>query len=270
MTRISTREVISVHTDGWELPPSYVENSELQQTDHIQFLSTWTEIPINVEAISNQEETIRFKQLNYCAYYLSCIYQKAAQVGGLEEQYTEWLQRYYDLKQYLINLNVGLVYDMMNRSRFTLDHDDMSSDGFFALLRATDAFDPWRGFRFSTYACNSILKAFAKLAHKQMRKVHIETVSIESILEKSDTPETRRNDQEELFLELLVSVLEEGKVQLTNKETEIIMMRFFAEPKNTLDKVGKHVGLSKERVRQIQNSAIDKIRDALLDEPLLQ
>lgn len=270
MTRISTREVISVHTDGWELPPPYVENSELQKMDHIQFLSTWTEIPINVEAISNQEETIRFKQLNYCAYYLSCIYQKAAQVGGLEEQYTEWLQRYYDLKQYLINLNVGLVYDMMNRSRFTLDHDDMSSDGFFALLRATDAFDPWRGFRFSTYACNSILKSFARLAHKQMKKTNIEPISFELILEKSDASEVNQNDQKSLFIETLTTLLEEGKVQLNNKETEIIMMRFFAKSKNTLDQVGKIVGLSKERVRQIQNNAISKIKSALLDDPILQ
>jgi len=137
MTKINTDGSTSARVNGWEVPPPYVENSELRVTNHVQFLSTWTEIPTNELTITGQEEINRFKQMNYCAYHLSCLYQQAIQSGGAKRQYDEWMQRYCDLKQYLINLNVGLVYDMMNRSRFNLDHDDMSSDWFFCFTESS-------------------------------------------------------------------------------------------------------------------------------------
>ena len=40
---------------------------------------------------------------------------------------------------------------------------DLVAEGNMALLNAIDRFDCSRGYRFSTYACNAIVKGFAKL-----------------------------------------------------------------------------------------------------------
>jgi DNA-directed RNA polymerase sigma subunit (sigma70/sigma32) len=56
---------------------------------------------------------------------------------------------------------------------------------------------------------------------------------------------------------------------LTYREKVIIARRFCnqEQEQQTLEKVGLELGLSKERVRQVQASALDKLRHALLGQP---
>ena len=51
--------------------------------------------------------------------------------------------------------------------------------------------------------------------------------------------------------------------KLTDRERIIIDQRFFSEDKVTLSELGVTLGLSKERVRQIEKQAIGKLRDGL-------
>ncbi len=51
---------------------------------------------------------------------------------------------------------------------------------------------------------------------------------------------------------------------LTDRERVIIDKRFFSEDKVTLSELGVSLGLSKERVRQIEKQAIGKLRDSLV------
>jgi RNA polymerase sigma factor (sigma-70 family) len=62
--------------------------------------------------------------------------------------------------------------------------------------------------------------------------------------------------------------LRSGDIDLTETEHEVMRFRFGLHcPQNppllTLQKVGKQLGISKERVRQIQLRALAKIRDAV-------
>jgi len=197
MSKVVTEPSVSVYVEGWESPPPYMDNPYLRTIKSSQFLENFV-LP---ETIGSTEEIARFCDMNYCSYYASNFYQKVSQVGGSQKEYMEWIERYNILKLSLLTKNMGLVYDMISKSRFDLDYNDMQSDGTYALLRSLEAFDPWRGFRFSTYACNAILKAFSRLAQKEMRKVSTEPVSFDMLIEKSDAPEVRKNDQEELILE---------------------------------------------------------------------
>lgn len=53
---------------------------------------------------------------------------------------------------------------------------------------------------------------------------------------------------------------EEAQSILEPKEFEVIASRFLAEKKNTRGKIGRNIGVSAERVRQIELTALDKLR----------
>jgi RNA polymerase sigma-32 factor len=51
---------------------------------------------------------------------------------------------------------------------------------------------------------------------------------------------------------------------LNEREMKIISARRLAEDGATLEELGVHLGISKERVRQIESRAIEKLRSALV------
>lgn len=58
--------------------------------------------------------------------------------------------------------------------------------------------------------------------------------------------------------------IESALQSLTSRERKIIIARRLTDAPITLDALGKHLNLSKERVRQIERSALKKLRQALL------
>ena len=52
---------------------------------------------------------------------------------------------------------------------------------------------------------------------------------------------------------------------LNEREKTIIKLRKFKEKSITLDELGKMLKISKERVRQIETKALDKLQKSLLD-----
>ena len=54
--------------------------------------------------------------------------------------------------------------------------------------------------------------------------------------------------------------LREGFATLNEREREIVQQRWFCEPPATLESLGHHYGISRERVRQIETRAFTKLR----------
>jgi DNA-directed RNA polymerase sigma subunit (sigma70/sigma32) len=85
-------------------------------------------------------------------------------------------------------------------------------------------------------------------------------------LERSDFDVRRHEIQRTDAVETLREILIANKAHLTEIEKKIVLRRFAigSEGKGqTLAEVGRFVGLTNERVRQIQNCALAKIRAAL-------
>ena len=61
-----------------------------------------------------------------------------------------------------------------------------------------------------------------------------------------------------------IDLLHESLEVLDPREREIITMRFFEN--KTLDEVSRLIGRTRERVRQIQNQALSKLRTIMQDE----
>jgi RNA polymerase sigma-32 factor len=58
--------------------------------------------------------------------------------------------------------------------------------------------------------------------------------------------------------------------ELPERERRILQARFFADQTITLDRIGAHMGISKERVRQLEVQALGRLRRRLSDIPDLQ
>lgn len=258
-------------------PPPYITNVELKKRgiEEVLFVN-WPGPAAGSGRIRPDEETLLFKQLHYCGYCLSKLYQSASKNprSVSPRKYAKWVDRYHQIRTRLTEGNLGLVYDLIGRSRFeVLDREEMTSEGMMALLRAVDTFDPWRGYRFSTYACNAILRAFARAALQDSKRRSKISGPWDPDFEESDAPERRRDDQRALFTERLQRVLHLESAELTDIEKTVLARRFPQQTtrrRQTLEEIGRQMSVSKERVRQIQLGAISKLRKALSDDVVLQ
>jgi RNA polymerase sigma factor (sigma-70 family) len=211
------------------------------------------------------EEQALFEALHTCAYVVNRTCPRAG-----PSQRACWVHRWNTIREYIVERNLGLVYSTIRRFRNNkVDEDDLLSDAMLALSRAIDRYDPWKGFRFSTYACNVILRAIMRRRRIESRYRQVFPVQYEAPCE---WPEKDDLFQQELYVERLKKVMARNLGSLTERESEILTQRFSngQKPPPSFQQIADTVGLSKERVRQIQNSALHKLRRALNNDPVLK
>jgi len=230
-----------------------------------------SEISKSPKLMTAAEEREMFLRFNYCKRRL-CELQKRMLREGIDKQtageFLFWHRRFEHFREYLVRTNLALVLAMAKRTRLgQVDFAEIVSEGNMALLRAVDKFNVERGFKFSTYACRAILKAFSRTAMKASRHRTRFPVEFEPDLEKSDWADRRRETIEEECVDELKHIIDRNLADLTNVEQTVIRRRFNwqeqAESPLTLEEVGRIIGVTKERVRQIQNKALAKIKQVM-------
>ncbi len=221
--------------------------------------------------LTQEQEAELFLRYNYARYRLAklIVAQKRRFAAGRVCRIVQWYRRVLETRSALANANMALVVAMAKRTRIdAIEFGELVSEGNMALLRAVDKFDISRGFKFSTYACRAILKSFNRLASKTgTYRQHFPT-EFDPGMEQSDELERRHKDQRELAIEDLQRALIRNTAELTDVERKVVGARFAVSGHKhvlTLEEVGRMVGLSKERVRQVQNEALAKLRAALED-----
>ena len=91
-------------------------------------------------------------------------------------------------------------------------------------------------------------------------------VEFDPELQRSNYDEHKHQMQWEDSIEALREILAKNPAELTNVEQMVVRERFpmcSGGRRRPLTEIGKSVGLSKERVRQIQKAAMNKIRCTL-------
>ncbi|HSW46768.1 MAG TPA: sigma-70 family RNA polymerase sigma factor [Phycisphaerae bacterium] len=211
------------------------------------------------------DEQVLFVAMHTCAFRAS----RPVRGGGVRVR-RAWLARWEAARSYIVEQNLGLVYSMIGRfgSR-QLDEDDLLSEAMYALTRAVDRFNPWRGYKFSTYACNVIARALMRRGKHEGNHRRLFPVQHDILFERASNPD---DGDGELYVERLRNVLGRNQGELTELETTILSHRFPSEHASrlTFQEIGDTIGLSKERVRQIQNVALTKLRQVLDADPALQ
>ncbi len=217
------------------------------------------------------EEKVLFLQFNYSRYRVWAIQQVLKGSQPSDEQALDllyWNRVAERMREQIANTNLALVLAMAKRTRMSeVDFADLVSEGNMALLRAVDKFDCGRGFKFSTYACRAILKAFSRQGMKLSKYRQRFPADFDPKLERSDYMERKRESHEDECAEEVKTIVHDNRAELTAIEQTVIHHRFGLDVENhtplTLEQVGQIIGVTKERVRQIQNKALEKIRGEL-------
>jgi RNA polymerase sigma factor (sigma-70 family) len=219
------------------------------------------------------EERMMFLRFNYCKKRLLAL-QKQINAEGLTlakaQEFRDWHRKFEHFREYLVRTNLALVLAMAKRTRLgDVDFAEVVSEGNMALLRAVDKFSIDRGFKFSTYACRAILKAFSRTAMKSSKHRTRFPVEFEPDMEQSDWADRRRDQIEDDCIDELKAIVDRNLADLSSVEQTVIRRRFNWQQNEdsgmTLEEVGKIIGVTKERVRQIQNKALAKIRSVMED-----
>lgn len=161
-----------------------------------------------------------------------------------------------ETKRTLVVGNIGLVLRYKIKSDYLkLDEEVIVADGLKSLLAAIDMFDISRGWKFSTYACNAIFRNYSR-SRKYANKFQME------IPHDTDSMDFREGDgfNTDAFCDTMD--LRTALGRLDKRERYIIDAMFSHDGK--LEPIGQKMNITKERVRQIKNEALEKLRKVLV------
>jgi RNA polymerase sigma factor (sigma-70 family) len=244
-----------IHVPLWCCPPEIPESR--------------TASPVPQAMLTARQEVVLFLRYNYARHRLQRLIVEQCRRCCMSraEEMILWYQRILRSCGELVHANMALVSAMIKRTNIqSVDFAELASEGNMAVLRSISKFDVSRGFKFSTYACRAILKAFRRLvaSHGQYRR-HF-PVEFDAEMQWPDLFEDKHRRQWDDSVRALRQILSCNLADMTDLERRILMLRFGLTTETrgmTLAEVGKKVGFSNERVRQIVKGSLLKLRESL-------
>lgn len=208
------------------------------------------------------------------AEYKSCL--KEVKNGKISRE---------DFNRLLVFRNLRLAAKYAGLARIKgMDFGDVLAECVCGMINAAEKFDPDRGWAFSTYATVSLKNVIRRLYNVMQKDVKSDVYcrnyrSIRGQIRGSkgsalkvlsmfsnkdgegqiiDVPDDRRKPAYEV--DVLIA-LKDAMTSLTERELNIIRDRYFTG--KTLDEVGQEYGICKERVRQIETAARQRLLKAM-------
>jgi RNA polymerase primary sigma factor len=231
------------------------------------YLKTLYKTPL----LTKDQEQSLFRRYNHLKFKASKVRDRLQKDRAPKVEDIEEIERLMDeanrVKNRIIQSNLRLVVNIAKRHVGPqANFFELISDGNMSLMRAVDKFDYMRGFKFSTYASWAIMKNFARSVPQEGVRRDRFMTGRDELLEMS---RDLRFEGDEPYREPDISVrqsIEKVLDQLSPREREIVMRRFGLGDQpgpQTLEEVGKHFGVTKERIRQIETRALGKLRGLL-------
>ena len=174
------------------------------------------------------------------------------------------------VKNQIIRANLRLVVSIAKRHVGPSNNFfELVSDGNMSLIRAVEKFDYARGNKFSTYATWAIMKNFARTIPEENYRRDRFVTGHEEMFEAAADNRTDEHEYENALKRMQEAV--KGMLgRLDDRERRIIISRFGLDgaSEQTLEQLGRELGITKERVRQIESRAQDKLRKIANEEKL--
>ena len=232
-------------------------------------------------SLNRQQELELFRRYNYLKYRACLVMEKIGagpstplRTGSIPSARLDEIERYLAgadaIKRTIIEANLRLVVSIANRHTITgANIADLVSEGNVSLMQAVEKFDYTKGFRFSTYAGWAISKDFAHRIPGQRAMARRTAPAVSEFEEESRAGGPADVAAVERARHDLIQVIRDN---LESREQYIIVNHFGLEGtlvkknRKTLKQIGDELGLSKERVRQIELVGLQKLRQSLSPE----
>ena len=225
-----------------------------------------------VPLLNKAQEQYYFRLMNYLKFQFNEMREQLdpkRPKRKLANQLEELIERIESIKNLLIRSNLRLVVSIAKRHlKPGANFFELVSDGNISLMKAVEKFDYSRGFKFSTYASWAIMKNFARSVPAEATRLdRFRTGHDEAFRQSSDDrttmlAEERTNKEQRSAIRKLMA-------ELDGREQTVITRRFGLEPSSepeTLEQVGNRLGVTKERIRQIEVRCLEKLRRIALRE----
>ena len=234
------------------------------------YLASLYEVPL----LTREQEGYLFRKFNYLKFKATRLREQVDPLHARSSQMDE-IERLYDqavvVKNQIVRANLRLVVSIAKRHVGPTDNFfELVSDGNMSLIRAAEKFDYARGNKFSTYASWAIMKNFARTIpdeHKKRDRFRTSQAEMFSATADERTDQYGQESAQSTREHQIGRILE----KLDDREQKIIISRFgldhSLEPL-TLKEVGAEMGVTKERVRQIEARALAKLRQAAHEEKI--
>lgn len=171
-------------------------------------------------------------------------------------------------KNAIVQANLRLVVSVARKHlRPGLDLMELVSDGNLVLMRAVEGFDVSKGNKFSTYATLALMKGFARsVPAMQAKAASLQQRTGRDGVDLPDPADpqsdqslsVQRRDEVHALLRRLDG--DEREVLLARTGVRLTSDRLHEQDCSTLDQLADRLGLSKHRIRELERSALEKLR----------
>ena len=220
--------------------------------------------------LTAEQERELFQRMNFLKYQANILRSRLDPLHASDCELNEienLIDQAREIRDLIVKANMRLVIAVVKK--FVTKHDsfdEMLSDGIVTLMSTVEKFDYDRGFRFSTYAYRAIARnAYHTVTGNRRKRTRFinNSETIETLTDQ-DQPSSLREETAPKLQSALLHIID----RLDHREQLIIKNRFGIDTNGksqTFENLGNRLGVSKERVRQLEFRAIAKLREAVAD-----
>ncbi len=273
------RIIHSVRQEHWlAVKLEYMYSPEFDMPDAAETILPASEFDLEMkegskhpQILTKVQERSLFRAYNFIKWRQSEMLKNYAAQSMLAGHVLDQLEaseaQALSLRTKLVLCNQALIVNIAKRHfEYGVSLEELVSEGMTPLLKSIEKFDYTKGFKFSTYASWAIMKHFARVVPQEgehhRRYVLLSDEDFDAVL-----PQIGDVDEEGAYRRSIA--VQNALTQLNDREKHILANRYNLDRSGdpmSLSALGKVLGVSKERVRQIESKAISKMHDELKDQ----